>query len=72
MKNIRVLEHKTDVFETLSEAIKFEKELDGVIVIGLLKDGSQMMRSSTMNAMQKSFLVQFLNSWMNRWFAFDD
>lgn len=71
MTNIVKLESKNDVHEVLANAVEIEKELDGVIVLGLKKDSSQLLLTSTMNAYEKSFLCQFLNAWMCKWFKLE-
>ncbi len=63
------LQFKTDVRETLNSVQEIAENLDGVIVMGLRKDGQQMLLSSTMNGMQKAFLVGFANAWMASWFG---
>lgn len=68
MSNVRELIVETDCKEVISEALEHAEEFDGVIIIGLKKDGTQSLRSSTMSGMQKAFLVSFMNAWMNHWF----
>lgn len=68
--NLIKLNFDTDVEERLSEALKIANELQGVIIIGMFKEGGQYLCSSKMTGMEKSFLVQFANSWINSLFDF--
>lgn len=49
--------------ETLVSALEHADELKGVFVLGLTKDSRPMLLGSTMDTMQKMFLVAFLNAW---------
>lgn len=66
------LTQKSDVRDVIEEALGFADRLDGVIVLALDKDGAQLLRSSTMNAMQKAFLGAFFSAWLSRWFRLED
>jgi hypothetical protein len=69
MSELRIIEHKSDVEQTLKDAIdNLAPHLQGVLVIGLGKNGEQYLRSSTMSGIEKAFLCQFLNYWMASWF----
>jgi hypothetical protein len=61
-------EQKSDVKDALELTLKEAPDLDCVLILGICKDGSQLLRSSTMSAMEKSFLCAFLNAWMTKWF----
>lgn len=65
------IERKTDVELILKECLDFAPSLDGVIVLGLTQDGAQILRTSTMSAMEKSFMCAFLNAWMTKWFQLE-
>jgi len=65
------IDAKTDVKNVLQECLELSDGLSAVIVLGLFKDSSQMLRTSTMSAMEKAFLAQFLNAWMNQWFKLE-
>jgi hypothetical protein len=71
MNNIRIIESKTDVAETIANFQADASRFDGVILLGIDKEGAQYLMTSTMSAMQKSFLCQFLNAWMVKWFRLD-
>jgi hypothetical protein len=71
VKNLVKLEIKTDVKDTLKEVLDMSDSLSGVIVLGLTKESTQILRTSTMSAMEKSFLASFLNAWMTKWFELE-
>lgn len=71
LKNLVKLEIKTDVKDTLKEVLDMSDSLSGVIVLGLTKESTQILRTSTMSAMEKSFLASFLNAWMTKWFELE-
>lgn len=71
MGNLIKIERETDVKQTLEECLELADSLQGVIVIGLTKETSQFIRTSTMNAMEKAFCIQFANAWLNKWFEWE-
>jgi hypothetical protein len=68
MTHIKPVDRVTDVKEVLEEGLKFADQMDGVIVLGLHKDGSSLMRSSNMSMYEKMFLKAFFESWASSWF----
>ena len=62
----------SDVRATLEDCLAQADGLDGVIVIALTKDTAPILRTSSMNAMKKAFLVQFLNAFMVKWFKLEE
>jgi len=69
--NLEIKSQISDVNDILKECLDMSDGLQSVIVLGLFKDSSQMLRTSTMSAMEKAFLAQFLNAWMTQWFRLD-
>lgn len=65
------LELKTDVRETLEDALKWCDGLEVVMLVAISKDGSQILRTSTMSGQQKAFLVAFMNAWLSNWFSLE-
>lgn len=63
---------KTDVRETLEEALKMADDLSCVVVLGLTKDRAQILRTSTCAAADKAFLLCFFQAWMSKWFKLGD
>jgi len=53
---------------TLQDMLKRAEHFDGVIILGLNKDGSQYLSASRFSMSDKVFLIQFAQSWVNRWF----
>ena len=72
VKNLIKLEMKNDVKDILKEINDMSDSLASVIVLGLTKESTQILRTSTMSAMEKSFLASFLNAWMSKWFQLED
>lgn len=68
MGKLTVLEHKSDVREALQLMLQEADKLEGVMILGLTKEGGQMMQTSTMSGYQKGFLIQFATAWMSKWF----
>lgn len=66
--NLIGLECKIDVKETLEEFNKKADDFEAIIIVGLKKDGSQLLETSSCSAYKKFFLLAFANSWMNNWF----
>lgn len=67
--NVRLLDYPpTDVKEALEAALHHADEIAGVMVICLRKDGSQGLISSSMNQMEKCFLLTFAQAWVGSWF----
>lgn len=66
------IDSRSDVKSTLEDAIKMSDDLSSVIVLGLKKDSSQLLLTSTMSGMEKAFLMSFLNAWMTKWFQLED
>lgn len=71
LKNLVKLEMKTDVKDILKEVLDMSDLLSGVIVLALTKESTQILRTSTMSAMEKSFLTSFLNAYMTKWFELE-
>lgn len=65
-------EQKSDSKEVVEDALNWVSECKGVMILAIKRDGSQILRTSTMNAMQKSFLCAFLNAWMTKWFQLEN
>lgn len=63
-----IIETKSDVKETITDFLLRADSFEGVMLVGLNKDGSQFMMSSTMSAMKKCFLISFVQSWLLTWF----
>lgn len=70
MGEVKAIELTTDVRETIETMLKNSDNFQAVVILALDKDGSQQILSSSMNAMEKAFLCQFHNAWMNKWFTF--
>lgn len=68
MLELKLAEYKTDVRDTLEKAIKECDDLQSVMILGLAKDGRQMLTTSTMSSVEKTFLLAFANAWMAKWF----
>ena len=66
------IDSRSDVKSTLEDAIKMSDDLSSVIVLGLKKDSSQLLLTSTMSGMEKAFLMSFLIAWMTKWFQLVD
>ena len=66
------LKFETDVKKTIDDALQRSELMQGVIIIGLLKDGSQYLATSTMSGMEKSYLVSFANAYLNDYFNFKE
>lgn len=60
------------VEEVLAEVFEEADSLKGVMIIGLYKDGSQMLRTSRISGYEKAYLVQFVNAYMASHFVFTD
>lgn len=63
---------KTDVKEVLADAMEWADGMKCIMVVGINKDGQQVLRTSTMNGYEKAFLVQFLNAYMTQWFNLEE
>ena len=63
---------ETNVTSTLEDAVKMAEELDGVVVLGLKRDGTQVLLTSNFSAMGKALLLAFFQAWMTRWFSLGD
>lgn len=72
MADLLKIEGTTDVAETLQKVLDEKGSLQAVIVVGLYKDGSPMLRTSTISGYQKAFLTLFLNAWMVKWFKLEE
>lgn len=72
MSNLTVIEKKTDVKATIEAATEMMDSLDGVMIVGLDKEGRQHLWTSTMSQMEKCFLTAFLNAWATKWFKLDE
>jgi len=62
-----------DTTKNVNETIDdFKKELsqkvDCVIILATDREGRQYLRSSSMNHLERSFLCQFFNAYLNQWF----
>lgn len=68
---IRELKVKTDVKEVVEDCLKWCEGCEAIMIVALDKNGTQILRTSTMSGMQKSFLVSFLNAWMAKWFGLE-
>ncbi len=68
MTNITAIKSSTDVLETIEEFKKSHEKYQCVMLLAIDKDGAQILRTSTMNGYEKSFLVGFLNAWLSSWF----
>lgn len=68
MSNLIPLQGKTDVAEVLQEVLAEADKYDCIVVVGMLKDRTQVLRTSSCNMLEKSFLLAFFNAWMSRWF----
>lgn len=67
--SVQVLEIKTDVRRVLEECLQRSDELDGVIVLGIKKCcGGQILETSTMSAMEKTYLHSFLGWFLAKHF----
>lgn len=60
------------VKETLQDVLDQSDQLDCVVVLGIYKDQSQLLRTSNASAEQKSFLFCFYQAWMTKWFKLVD
>lgn len=69
MENLRVIEGKTDVRETLERFLKNAEEYRGIVILALDKETSPEIVTSTMNLMEVSFLATFLNAWLSQNFS---
>ena len=74
---MKIIEFKNKSTETMKELlVKINKldfeNIDGLVVLILNKDGTQEILSSNMNMLEKSFLLQTFQSWVNNWFKFND
>ena len=73
MADIRVIQAPSkaaEIKEVLAEVGEMAESLDCVIVLGLFKDSSQLLRTTSISGMEKAFLCQFFSAWMNNWFEF--
>lgn len=67
--NVRLLEQPaSDIIETLDLVREHADEIAGIIVIGLNKDGTQSLISSSMSQIERCFLISFANSYVHHWF----
>lgn len=62
---LRKIEKETDVKQTILEMLERADHLDGVIVLGLTKDGSQFLKSSTLRDADRALLYCFFQSYVN-------
>lgn len=65
-------DQKKKIKETIEDVLKESDSLQCIVVLGLYKDSSQMLRTSHSSAMEKSFLLAFFHAWMNKWFMLGD
>lgn len=65
---LRLVEQKSDIRETLEPLVSIADSMDGVMVLGINKDGTQFLVSSTMSHYQKCFLLAFHQAVNQRWF----
>ncbi len=56
---IREIKLENNVKEKLQEVLDNSENLDGVMIIFMNKDGTQGLRGSSMNLMEKSLLLSF-------------
>lgn len=68
MADIRVLEKKTDCKEVLEHAIEQADGLDCLVILSIKKDGTLWLRSSSMSAMEKMYLMAFYQHFCLSWF----
>lgn len=69
---MKVLELKRDdCAKFLREIADDNPSLEGVIVLGIYKDGTQMIRTSSMSHYEKCFLLAFFQAWLGSWFSFE-
>lgn len=66
--NIIEIKKESDVNTAIQEFMDRSDNFEGVMLMAINKDSSQFITTSTMSGMQKAFLVQFVNAWMNSWF----
>ena len=63
---------KTDVKEVLEDALKWSEGMKCIMIIGIDRDGGQVLRTSTISGYEKAFMICFLNAWMADWFSLAD
>lgn len=68
MQNLKSISTSNDSRETIEEFLKIADNIDCLIIVALDKEGKQILRTSTVSAYKKSFLILFLNAWMTSWF----
>lgn len=61
-----------DIKETLNNIESEIEKLDCVMIVGLYKDGGQILEVSKSSGYEKTFMVQFANAWINNWFRLKD
>jgi hypothetical protein len=63
---------ETNVREALGDALKQADDLQGVVILGLKRDTSQVMFTSKFSVMGKALLLAFFQAWMTKWFHFEE
>lgn len=64
MSNLTVLNRGSDVKEKIEDFLKKYESFDGVMLIGLNKDGTTYMSTSTMSGMEKTYLAAFAQAYI--------
>ncbi len=57
--------------EALELILKDAENIECVVILGLRKNGQQMIQTSDSTAYQKSFVLNFFQAWMLRYFNFE-
>lgn len=68
MNVVDIKPRNEEVKETLKKVMDENPSLEAVVIIGIYKDGSQLLQTSQCNAHEKAFMCQFFNAWMVRCF----
>lgn len=63
---------KTDVKEILDDALTWAEDMQCIMLVGISKEGNQILRTSTMNGMEKAFCISFMNAYLNAWFSLEE
>lgn len=70
--NIVEMRKDESVKEALQFCLKRADQFECVMIVALNSDGRQFLRSSHCSGMQKSFMISFAQSWLNKWFGLED